>query len=142
MRAPSGPRCYDDVYHYTNEVFTTLARDATRLTLTDERRNDWLDMAAMSGNLVVSLGAARTSKADGVAFLKIGAGTYIENAVTGDGNDNIIGNGLATVSTACAAMTPSTAGRCRHALRRRGQRYADRRMQPRMSSCSTARSMR
>ena len=45
----------DDVYHYTNEVFTSLDRDASRLTLNDDTGNEWFDMAAMSGNLTVDL---------------------------------------------------------------------------------------
>ncbi|WP_195930625.1 S8 family serine peptidase [Hyphomicrobium album] len=85
----------DDVYHYTNEVFTSLARDASRLTLTDSTGKDWLDLSAMTGNLDIRLAQGGTSKADGVAFLKIGSGTLIENAVTGDGDDNIVGNGQA-----------------------------------------------
>jgi Ca2+-binding RTX toxin-like protein len=86
----------NDVYHYTNEVLTTLAKDGSRQTLTDTGgAADWLDMAAMSGNLAVNLASGTTSVVDGNAFLTIAAGTDIENAVTGDGNDTITGNALA-----------------------------------------------
>ena len=102
----------DDVYHYTNEVFTSLSRELSRLTLTDGAGTDWLKFAAMSGNLVVRLGEGQTSTGTSSAgvrnILTIAVGTSIENAVTGDGDDVITGNGLATRSTACAATTPSS----------------------------------
>ena len=61
----AGQNLNDDVYHYTNEVFTTLGRDGTRQALTDGNGgSDWLNMAAMSGNLVVNLGAGATSTAN------------------------------------------------------------------------------
>lgn len=85
-----------DVYHYTNEVFTTIDRDASRQTLIDsDGGSDWLDMAAMAASLIVDLGAGQTSTAAGLAFLTIDDGTTIENAVTGDGSDTIFGNGAA-----------------------------------------------
>ena len=85
----------NDVYHYTNEVFTTLARNSTRQTLTDDNGgNDWLDMSAMSANLAANLARGADSKANGSSFLTIAATTDIENVVTGDGNDSITGNGL------------------------------------------------
>ncbi|MDQ8700271.1 S8 family serine peptidase [Hyphomicrobium sp. LHD-15] len=84
-----------DVYHYTNEIFTTLARDSSRLTLSDaDGGTDWLDMSAMTGNLNVKLAAGATSTTGGAAFLKIATGTDIENVVTGDGDDRITGNAL------------------------------------------------
>ncbi|MGJ5238900.1 S8 family serine peptidase [Bradyrhizobium oligotrophicum] len=93
--AAAGNDLANDVYHYTNEVLATLADQSSRQTLSDEGGNaDWLDMAAMSGNLVISLSAGETSTVDGHAFLTIAAGTEIENAVTGDGNDVISGNQL------------------------------------------------
>jgi len=41
-----------DVYHYTSEVFKSLEREASRLTITDsDGGEDWIDAAAMSSNL-------------------------------------------------------------------------------------------
>lgn len=86
----------NDVYHYTNEVLATLQRDGTRQTLTDDGgQSDWLNMSAMSGNLVVNLNDGQTSTVNGGAFLTLAGGTVIENAVTGDGADVIVGNGTA-----------------------------------------------
>ncbi|MDQ8699757.1 S8 family serine peptidase, partial [Hyphomicrobium sp. LHD-15] len=85
----------DDVYHYTDEVFVTLARDGSRQSLTDGGGNDWLNMAAMTGNLVVKLVNGTTSTSNGAAFLTLGGSANIENAVSGDGNDQISGNDLA-----------------------------------------------
>ncbi len=61
---------------------------------------DWINLAAMSGNLVVRLGAGESSTGTTASgsvreIFKIGAGVAIENAVTGDGNDIITGNYLA-----------------------------------------------
>ncbi|MGJ4999091.1 S8 family serine peptidase [Bradyrhizobium sp. HKCCYLS3077] len=93
--ASGGNDLDSDVYHYTNEILTTLAKDGSRQTLSDDGGSaDWLDMAAMSGNLVISLAEGATSTVNGAAFLTLAGGTEIENAVTGDGNDDIAGNAL------------------------------------------------
>ncbi|MDQ8697103.1 S8 family serine peptidase [Hyphomicrobium sp. LHD-15] len=84
-----------DVYHYTNEVFESLARDGSRLTLTDsDGGKDWINAAAIASNLVIRLEGGASSTAGGVEFVRIAAGTDIENAVTGDGNDELYGNNL------------------------------------------------
>jgi Ca2+-binding RTX toxin-like protein len=84
-----------DVYHYTNEVFESLARDGSRLTLTDsDGGTDWINAAAIASNLVIRLEGGASSTAGGVEFVRIAAGTNIENAVTGDGNDELHGNDL------------------------------------------------
>jgi len=90
----------DDVYHYTDEAFTVQARPgmAGRLTLTDtDGGSDWVNAAAMVRDLDLSLNAGSTSSGGGIPFLTIGAGTAIENAIGGDGNDRIVGNGAANV---------------------------------------------
>ncbi len=85
----------DDIHHYTDEVFDTLLNDASRQTLEDTNGGeDWLNLAAMTGDLNVDLNAGATSLADGVGFLTIASGTDIENVVTGDGADVIIGSAL------------------------------------------------
>ena len=97
----------DDVYHYTDEVFaetifnastsslTSIADDAARTTLTDnDGGTDWLNMAAMTGDLDVSLADGGIATSAGEHFLTIAVGTDIENAIGGDGDDRLSGNGL------------------------------------------------
>ncbi len=83
----------NDVYHYTDEVLFTQGRLAGRVTLADtDGGTDWIDAAPMWKNLSLDLRAGATSTLGGTAFLTIAAGTVIENAVGGDGNDTITGN--------------------------------------------------
>jgi Ca2+-binding RTX toxin-like protein len=83
---------------------STLSRvgvDDSRRTITDDNGGaDWINLAAMSGNLVVHLGAGESSTGTTTSgavrkIFEVGAGVAIENAVTGDGNDVIAGNDLA-----------------------------------------------
>jgi Ca2+-binding RTX toxin-like protein len=81
----------NDVYHYTDEVLQSLAREGGRFILTDtDGGTDWLDMSAMTGNLLLRMSQGWTSTVGGKSFLYMGNNT-IENAVAGDGNDNITG---------------------------------------------------
>lgn len=83
----------NDVYHYTDEVLFAQSRSGGRLVLTDtDGGTDWIDGAAMVRNLSLDLRAGATSTLNGTAFLTIAAGTVIENAVGGDGDDTITGN--------------------------------------------------
>lgn len=83
----------NDVYHYTDEVLFSLTGDGGRLELADaDGGTDWIDAAPMWKNLMLDLRAGATSTLGGAAFLTIAAGTVIENAVGGDGNDTITGN--------------------------------------------------
>lgn len=84
----------NDVYHYTDEVLAAIARPdgAARLVLTDsDGGTDWIDAAAMWKDLSLDLRAGAGSTYGGAAFLTVAAGTVIENAVGGDGNDTITG---------------------------------------------------
>ena len=88
----------DDVYHYTEEMLTVLAQSgqAGRITLTDSNGGtDWLTAAATYHDLVLNLNAGQKSTIGGTHFLTIDASTQIENAMGGDGNDTLIGNGVA-----------------------------------------------
>ena len=85
----------NDVYHYTDEVLAALGRDggAERMVLTDtDGGRDWIDAAAMWKDLKLDLRAGASSTLGGAAFVTVAAGTVIENAVGGDGNDTITGN--------------------------------------------------
>ncbi len=88
----------DSVYHYTDEVLSVLQLDGQsgrRVLADSDGGTDWVDAAAMAGNLVLDLDAASTSTVGGEAFLMIADATLIENAIGGDGNDRIEGNGAA-----------------------------------------------
>lgn len=89
----------NDVYHYTDEVLTTLARSGQgeRITLTDTAGIDWIDASAMYRAMVLNLNGGATSTIAGTAFLTIAAGTVIERAIGGDGNDRIIGNDASNI---------------------------------------------
>lgn len=85
----------NDVYHYTDEVFSVLAQSgqSDRLTLADPDGGvDWINATAMTGDVFLDLNAGQTSSKGGAAFLVIENGTTIENAICGDGNDHIVGN--------------------------------------------------
>ena len=86
----------NDVYHYTEEALDVLALagQAGRVLLSDiDGGNDWINAAAMSRNLVLSLRAGASSLLAGQTFLTIADnGSLIENAAAGDGNDIIEGN--------------------------------------------------
>ncbi|GAB3385245.1 S8 family serine peptidase [Azotobacter armeniacus] len=85
----------NDVYHYTDEVLTVLTQSGQsgRLMLDDtDGGSDWINAAAMIRDLSLNLSAGQASTLGGIAFLSIGNGTLIENAIGGDGNDRIEGN--------------------------------------------------
>ncbi|SFC87470.1 Ig-like domain-containing protein [Tropicimonas isoalkanivorans] len=86
----------NDVYTYTDEMLSMgLNTDPSRVSLTDTGGVDWLNLAAMTVDASVDLTSGVTADT-GNGFVQIAsfeAGTVIENAVTGDGNDVLVGNG-------------------------------------------------
>ena len=85
----------NDNYHYTNEVFDALSDEPERLSLVDDAGQDWLNLAAMTGDLTVNLAADGTGSAamaGSGTFIEIASGTVIENVVSGDGADFLLGN--------------------------------------------------
>jgi len=67
-----------------------------RTTLADtDGGTDWIDASAVTGVIALSLVAGATTKVNGTSWFTIDAAPMIENAVTGDGNDTITGNGAA-----------------------------------------------
>ncbi len=85
----------NDTFHYTDEFLAMNSLEAARSVLTDiDGGTDWIDAAAITGNLSINLNAGATSTIDGKKFISIAATTSIENAVTGDGNDQLLGNAL------------------------------------------------
>ena len=78
----------DDTYVYTNE-FATIGADAARRTLSDAGGVDTINGAALTGATVIDL-AAGTATIAGRA-VTFAAGTVIENAIGGDGADELTG---------------------------------------------------
>ena len=86
----------NDAYHFTDEFQLMAMLDPSRRTVSDtDGGTDWLDMAAISGDIVLRLDQNAYSSINGTQFIRIAAGTDIENAVTGDGDDLIQGNAIA-----------------------------------------------
>ncbi|MBN8532115.1 MAG: S8 family serine peptidase, partial [Alphaproteobacteria bacterium] len=81
----------DDVYVYTDEFSESRAANTARGTLSDSGGIDVINLAAVTTNTVLSL-AGGASTVDGAA-LTLAAGTVIETAYLGDGNDMVTGNG-------------------------------------------------
>ncbi len=65
-------------------------------TVADESGTDLIDAAAVSSAVTINLNAGQTSTIAGGSFV-IAAGTQIENAFGGAGNDTLIGNDLGNV---------------------------------------------
>lgn len=88
----------DNVYSYTDEFFTmaAVAGESGRTVLTDRDGGiDWINAAAVSGDVVLNLGTGGGASFGDKKAFAIGRGTVIENAVTGDGDDMLTGNGIA-----------------------------------------------
>ena len=78
----------NDTYYYTDD-FATLSGE--RSTLSDSSGSDAINAAAVTTDLTLDLNAGQTSTIAG-RQVEISAGTVIEKAYGGDGNDLIIGN--------------------------------------------------
>ena len=85
----------NDTYVYTNEYATYAGTFAHSKTLSDpDGGADALNAAAVTTGSIINLSAGATSIIAGQT-LTIAAGTVIENAYGGDGNDTITGNSAA-----------------------------------------------
>jgi hypothetical protein len=92
----AAPDNNDDVYHYTAEMLTLgLAADDSRRVLDDSGGNDWFDFSASGGNIVSDMSNGGTTTLNGVTIVDTTPGTVIENAVSGDGYDTLLGNDVA-----------------------------------------------
>lgn len=91
----SGIVVADDVYTYTDEMLSLgLASETERLEIDDLGGTDWLNLAAMTADVDLDL-ASGVSADDGTGAIRIAnltPGTVIENAVTGDGDDTLLGD--------------------------------------------------
>ncbi|WP_225768322.1 S8 family serine peptidase [Inquilinus sp. Marseille-Q2685] len=78
----------DDTYVYTDE-FATVGADAARRTLADGGGTDTINGAALTGAALIDLlGGTATIAGRVIGFA---AGTVIENAISGDGDDRLTG---------------------------------------------------
>ncbi len=88
----------DDVHTYTDEFFKMLAiaGESDRAVLVDQNGGkDWINAAAVSKDIVLDLMAGNDTSFGGKKAFTLQVGSTIENAVTGDGNDTLNGNGIA-----------------------------------------------
>ena len=84
----------NDRYVFTDEFSNYAGTAGHSTTLSDtDGGTDTVNTAAISSNTTIRLGNGQASSIDGVSVTT--SGNTIENAVTGDGNDVLIGNSLA-----------------------------------------------
>ncbi|NDD15219.1 MAG: hypothetical protein EB072_21945, partial [Betaproteobacteria bacterium] len=81
----------NDVHVYTDEFSESVAAQSSRATLSDPAGLDWINASAVTSSVVLDLRSGSQSTID-THQLTISAATVIENAVSGDGNDYIVGN--------------------------------------------------
>ncbi|WP_161600939.1 S8 family serine peptidase [Teichococcus oryzae] len=79
---------------YTDEFGSLSAANAARRVLQDAEGTDTINGAALTGDARIDLSGAGASRIAGQT-LTLAAGTAIENAIGGDGNDWLTGNELA-----------------------------------------------
>ncbi|MDO9527498.1 MAG: proprotein convertase P-domain-containing protein, partial [Gemmobacter sp.] len=80
----------DNVYHFTDEYLAMRGFEAGRGTISDTSGGvDWLNFAAVTGNILLDLAAGQIVQVAGMAWVTLM--TAFENAVTGDGQDTIRG---------------------------------------------------
>jgi subtilisin family serine protease len=96
LQAFGGTVNANDVHSYTNEFFTmaAIAGEDGRKMLADAAGVDWINAAAVSGDVALSLVEGATTRFGGRDAFTIARGTQIENAVTGDGDDRLFGNAV------------------------------------------------
>ncbi|MCE7029540.1 S8 family serine peptidase, partial [Jiella sp. CBK1P-4] len=82
----------NSTYHYTDEYASVAGQGGHASAVTDgDGGIDWVDAAAVSTKSIIDLRNGFNSTIAGVATVFTG----MENAVSGDGNDHLIGNNLA-----------------------------------------------
>ncbi len=92
------PATADDVHHFTHDFPQLAAAEPDRRRIEDaDGGTDWINLAAIAAPLVVDLADGGTIAAAGKTQVRLVDGEAIENAVTGDGDDRLFGNGGANV---------------------------------------------
>ncbi len=85
----------DTQWHFTDDFRMLAAVEGQRASIRDvDGGSDWLNFAAITGNLAITLSVGTDLVVDGIVWASLSFG-QIENAVGGDGNDVIIGNDAA-----------------------------------------------
>lgn len=89
----------NDVYHFTDDFQMLKALQDSRGVIKDSNGGtDWLDFAAVSKTVSLSMAAGGAIKLNGTKVAKIADGADVfERLQSGDGNDALTGNGLANV---------------------------------------------
>ena len=83
----------DDVHHITDEFAVMAANDGSRAVLADTNGGtDWLDFATVAGSVGLSLMSGEAFAVDSQVWGSLSGDSSFENAVTGDGNDSVMGN--------------------------------------------------
>ena len=89
----------DNVHHITKDYLLATSKNADGFrdkVITDTNGgNDWINMSSIAGAVTATLDGLGKILVAGVQWATIGAGTIIENIVTGDGSDKITGAALA-----------------------------------------------
>lgn len=85
------------LFHFTNDFLMLAALESARTVIDDlDGGIDWLNFAAMTGNITLALASGGAITVAGVIIARLASATQeIENAYMGDGNDSVTGNGLA-----------------------------------------------
>jgi len=86
----------DDVHHITDEYLLMGTLDTSRRTLNDTNGGkDWINMAAIAGDVVLDLAGGSVFRVNGQAWGSLANGAQFENVVAGDGDDVLIGTAAA-----------------------------------------------
>ena len=85
------------LFHFTDDFVMLEALESSRSVIDDlDGGIDWLNFAAMTGNITLALTSGGTIALNGVVIAALAAGAEeIESAFMGDGADDVKGNGLA-----------------------------------------------
>ncbi|KEJ94128.1 hypothetical protein SUH3_08305 [Pseudosulfitobacter pseudonitzschiae] len=82
----------DTRWDFTDDFLTLAGLESDRRALDDtDGGADWINMAAITGDISVELVQSGVLRVDGTDWVTLGAG-QIENMVAGDGDDRITGN--------------------------------------------------
>ncbi|MDC0739524.1 DUF4214 domain-containing protein [Cognatishimia sp. SS12] len=88
----------DSVYHFTDDFQDYAQRDAARRSLSDtDGGYDWLNLAALSGDVAVTLATGGQLSVDGTAWTTLTNGAALEAVQLGDGADHLVGSGQANL---------------------------------------------
>jgi Ca2+-binding RTX toxin-like protein len=86
----------DTIHTFTNDFLFLAAQDSARQLVTDTDGGiDWLNLAAIAGDIQASLRSGGRVSVDGEDWFQLVRGTArIENLYAGDGQDRLVGNVL------------------------------------------------